>query len=563
MLLEDKIRPIARLENLNEDSQSVLEEAIVNTQISLSKFAESNVFLQKITEIFGNSFDAQKLSYFSQSWLNGDFETLPEIEIRSQEDLSGANGAFATSTNKIYLAKEYIAQNSFNSGAIVDVLLEEVGHFVDASINKIDTVGDEGEIFSALVQGVELNEASVKLLKAENDIKVVNLDNQKIKVEQDTDNATDLSYTTDDTNSNPDDSISTLIDEKSIDKIKESFSDIEQNINNQIFTNSIPLIGDIFNDDNNPLNFIKEIQEAILNNVNQLKELNQLGTEAGVEEIQQALEKALNDALGTDGLNILKEINRVTNNLDEDEIKFSLKLSDEKSIEDRTIAVDIGVPFLGLKVGEGKESQLKVGLNYDFNFTFGINKTTGEFIFETPDDEDLKVNLEASIPDLEFEGQLGFLNVIAADEDADENPDNDGQDVDGDGTEPSSIKLGFSADLENGKPIDIKPIEDVVNINLELATNIAAQETLPSLSTDLNLKWNGFLDKANPELSFNNVQIDLGSLISTLTGPVFKAINKHSFWTTQHPVVRKSILFFLELSSIVLEIPSHACKKLG
>ncbi len=209
------------------------------------------------------------------------------------------------------------------------------------------------------------------------------------------------------------------------------------------------------------------------------------------------------------------------------------------------LAVDIGVPFLGLKVGEGKESQLKVGLNYDFNFTFGINKTTGEFIFETPDEEDLKVNLEASIPDLEFEGQLGFLNVIAADEDADENPDNDSQDVDGDGTEPSSIKLGFSADLENGKPIDIKPIEDVVNINLELATNIAAQETLPSLSTDLNLKWNGFLDKANPELSFNNVQIDLGSFASTLTGPVFKAINK-----VAAPITEVTDLITKELSII-------------
>ncbi len=331
MLLKDKFCPIARFENLNEDSQSVLEEAIVNAQSYLSKFAGSNVFLQKITDVFGSSFDADKLSYFRQSWLNGDFETLPEIEVRSQEDLGGANGAFAASTNKIYLAKEYIAQNSFNSGATVDVFLEEIGHFVDANINQIDTVGDEGEIFSALVQGVKLNEATLKLLKADNDINVVNLDNQKIKIEQDTDNGS----TTDDTNSNPNDSISTLIDDKSIDKIKESFSDIEQNINNQIFPNSIPLIGDIFNDDNNPLNFIKEIQEAILNNVNQLKELNQLGTDAGVEEIQQALQKALTDALGTDGLNILKEINRVTSNLDEDEIKFSLKLSDEKSIEDR------------------------------------------------------------------------------------------------------------------------------------------------------------------------------------------------------------------------------------
>lgn len=184
MLLKDKIRPIARFENLNEDSQSVLEEAIVNAQSYLSKFAESNVFLQKITDVFGSSFDADKLGYFRQSWLNGDFEALPEIEIRSQEDLGGANGAFAASTNKIYLAKEYIAQNSLNSGAIVDVLLEEIGHFVDANINQLDTVGDEGEIFSAVVRGDNLNPQQLSVLKAENDQATISLDDEEILIEK-------------------------------------------------------------------------------------------------------------------------------------------------------------------------------------------------------------------------------------------------------------------------------------------------------------------------------------------------------------------------------------------
>ena len=139
-------------------------------------------------------FSCKRLLNFRQSWLNGDFESLPEIEIRFQEELGGANGAFAVSTNKIYLSEEYISQNSFNSGAIVDVLLEEVGHFVDANINQLDTVGDEGEIFSAVVQDIELNEASLKLLKAKNDINVVKLDNQKIKVEQNNENPSVLSY---------------------------------------------------------------------------------------------------------------------------------------------------------------------------------------------------------------------------------------------------------------------------------------------------------------------------------------------------------------------------------
>ena len=201
MLLKDKVQPVA-----------VLESAIVISQQFLSQFAESDVFVEKVTSIFGNSFNSEKLNYFRQSWLNGDFESLPEIEIRFQEELGGANGAFAVSTNKIYLSEEYISQNSFNSGAIVDVLLEEVGHFIDANINKIDTAGDEGEIFSAVVQGVDLGEARIQDLKSEDDINIINLNNQKIQVEQDTGNPTDLTSTTDDTNSNPNDTTSTLVD---------------------------------------------------------------------------------------------------------------------------------------------------------------------------------------------------------------------------------------------------------------------------------------------------------------------------------------------------------------
>lgn len=187
MLLKDKKQPVATSITLNEDSQSVLDKAIVTSQQFLSQFAESDVFLEKITSIFGNNFDADKLNYFRQSWLNGDFEKFPEIEIRSQEDLNGANGAFAASINKIYLSKEYILQNSLSYEAIVDVLLEEIGHFVDANINKVDTAGDEGGIFSAVVQGVELDETQVESLKVEDDTIIINIEDKNVEIEQDND----------------------------------------------------------------------------------------------------------------------------------------------------------------------------------------------------------------------------------------------------------------------------------------------------------------------------------------------------------------------------------------
>ncbi|MDJ0618658.1 MAG: hypothetical protein QNJ63_18260 [Calothrix sp. MO_192.B10] len=511
-MLKNNFRPIIGFDKLDEQVKLTLEEANLDAWSLLRKFALDEFFINNIESIFGSNFDIEKLNYLQESWLNGNLDVLPEIEIRSQEELNGANGAFAASTNKIYLSEDYIVHNRFNSGAIVDVLLEEFGHFADAQINQHDTPGDEGAIFSAVVQGVELDETQIELLKLDNDTSIIDLDNRKIQVELDTDKSAELDSTKDDKKSNFNDTTSTPVDDF-IKGIETHLSDIEENIKNRISPNGIPLIGDIFSEDNNPLNFIEEIQEAIV------QKLQNLDADAGVEEIQ----KALTDALGADGLNILKNIKNDSNS---NEIRFDLKLGSEKSIFNRPLAADIGLPFLGLKVGEDKESQLKVGLDYDFNFTFGINKTTGEFIFETPDTEDLKINLEASIPDLKFTGKLGLLDITATDEDADDNPNNDGQDVNGDGTEPNSIKLSLSADLENGKLVDIESTKDEVNINLQLATAFFDKTALPSLRTDLNLNWNNFLDNGNPELAFNNIEVDLGSFVSTLTGPVFKAINQ-------------------------------------
>ncbi|MDB9412819.1 Calx-beta domain-containing protein, partial [Microcystis aeruginosa CS-567/02] len=64
------------------------------------------------------------------------------------------------------------------------MILEEIGHFVDAQINLVDTVGDEGELFSHLVRGVNLTEAELTYIQAEDDRTVIDLGGQFIGVEQ-------------------------------------------------------------------------------------------------------------------------------------------------------------------------------------------------------------------------------------------------------------------------------------------------------------------------------------------------------------------------------------------
>ena len=83
----------------------------------------------------------------------------------SQSDLRGANGAFSRDNGKIYLAEEYLVTNINNLESIAGLILEEYGHYLDVIINgDNDSPGDEGEIFSALVRGVNLSAEDLQKL---------------------------------------------------------------------------------------------------------------------------------------------------------------------------------------------------------------------------------------------------------------------------------------------------------------------------------------------------------------------------------------------------------------
>ena len=85
-------------------------------------------------------------------------------------------GAYASSTNKIYLSNSFLANAT--TEAISAVLLEEIGHFVDAQINQTDSAGDEGAIFATLVQGYSLNAQSLTNLIAENDYATITVNGE-------------------------------------------------------------------------------------------------------------------------------------------------------------------------------------------------------------------------------------------------------------------------------------------------------------------------------------------------------------------------------------------------
>ncbi|MFM6610157.1 MAG: hypothetical protein ACKPJQ_12125, partial [Dolichospermum sp.] len=131
---------------------------------------------------FGTSYDVVKATQLRQQWQSRNFSQIPPIEVLSDEVLGTANGAYSSSTNKISLSASFL--NTASSATIINVILEEIGHYVDAQINQVDSAGDVGAVFAELVQGNSLDVATLDALRAENDQTTIIVNGESIQVEQ-------------------------------------------------------------------------------------------------------------------------------------------------------------------------------------------------------------------------------------------------------------------------------------------------------------------------------------------------------------------------------------------
>ena len=156
--------------------------ALQTAQSLLQGVAQNDDFDAILSQAFGDAYDDGTAAVLRQQFQAGDFLALPQIEVRTSAELNGALGAYAASKDIIFLAQEFLATADF--GQIVAVLLEEIGHGLDARLNLDDSAGDEGAIFSALVLGEELSAETLQVLQAEVDITTIVLDGETVQVEQ-------------------------------------------------------------------------------------------------------------------------------------------------------------------------------------------------------------------------------------------------------------------------------------------------------------------------------------------------------------------------------------------
>jgi len=171
----------------NSASTNILNAQVIPTVYQdIQRFAADPNLNEKLKLIFGSDYNVQTAQTTLENWLVGDFSTIPPIELVEREDIAGANGAFATARNKIYLSKDILTGEATNIAAVEDIIVEEIGHSLDAQVNAVDAPGDEGAIFAATVQGKVLSSEELSVLKAEDDSAVVIMGGKPIVIEQNT-----------------------------------------------------------------------------------------------------------------------------------------------------------------------------------------------------------------------------------------------------------------------------------------------------------------------------------------------------------------------------------------
>jgi hypothetical protein len=122
--------------------------------------------------------EPEPLKRLVSRWGQGDFSGLPPIVLLPASSMSGAAGAYAISTDTIYLNQNWLAAATLAQA--MAVLTEELGHHLDGPLNAVDTPGDEGELFASLLAGAQLSAADLLALRTQSDQTQVVVNGQTI-----------------------------------------------------------------------------------------------------------------------------------------------------------------------------------------------------------------------------------------------------------------------------------------------------------------------------------------------------------------------------------------------
>ncbi|MEM8502078.1 MAG: FG-GAP-like repeat-containing protein [Cyanobacteria bacterium P01_D01_bin.1] len=188
-----------------QSDRAVIEQALPlalqELQNQLADFVDSDAsYLGKMRLAFGENFDADAALELANAWQTEDFSILPEIDFLSAAELGGATAAYEAETATIYLSidfvSDYLRVYEDDISVLAALIAEELGHHIDTVLNgSVDSQGDEGAIFSALLAGKSLSDAQLQRLQQDDDSATVALSEEQgggtLQVEQ---NQTSISF---------------------------------------------------------------------------------------------------------------------------------------------------------------------------------------------------------------------------------------------------------------------------------------------------------------------------------------------------------------------------------
>ena len=201
------------------------------------------------------------------------------------------------------------------------------------------------------------------------------------------------------------------------------------------------------------------------------------------------------------------------------------------------LGTGMGVNSVPFKPHDVKPGKLAVSLVYsDFHIVY--DTTHGVDLITNTSNNELQLTLLGYLPS-SFTAGLGFLNVLVTDH----TPGTDAGDED--------LKLTLTSDItgglrQNDPPLNVDIPHLTGGLNLDAHVQVQADaigKGMPQIQTDMLFKWMLPDVSANvplgtswgaPELAFNHVQIELGSLLGNLARPI--ADNVESILEPLQPV---------------------------
>ena len=149
------------------------------------------------TQVFGDKANTVELQTVRSQWSVGDFRNLPSVQILSAANANEALGAYASSTQTVYLSDVLFQANAAptnSSLGAAGVLVEETFHWLDDRTGT-DTAGDEGELARNLLFDDPLSASELTRIRSEDDTGFITINGQQTSAELNIDYAGNTSTT--------------------------------------------------------------------------------------------------------------------------------------------------------------------------------------------------------------------------------------------------------------------------------------------------------------------------------------------------------------------------------